>query len=76
MDKVEFRLTWEDKEVLALRKPPFSEDEYHELTFRDGSWTPHGSAGESFRASPINEEEAMRRTSGVKPDFSRKSFQS
>ena len=75
MDNVEFRLTWEEKEVLALRKPPFSEDEYHELTFRDGAWTPKGSAGERFRASPISEEEAMRRTSGVKPNFSRKAYQ-
>ena len=76
MDNVEYRLTWEDKDVLAMRKPPFSEDEYDELAFRNGAWTPHVSAGESFRASPISEEEAMRRTSSVKPNFSRKAYQS
>ena len=67
MDNVEFRLTWEDEDVLALRKPPFSEDEYFVLAFRDGAWTPNVSGGESFRASSISEEEAMRRTSGAAP---------
>ncbi len=78
IDNVLFALTWEDKDVLAYRPSDFPvlEDEFDALWFRYGTWTPHGSAGDFFRCSPISEEEAMRRTSGVQPNFSKKSFQS
>ena len=78
MDNVLFALTWEDKDVFAYRPFDFPvlEDEFDALWFRFGVWTPHGSAGDFFRCSPISEEEAMRRTSGVQPNFSKKSFQS
>ena len=78
MDNVLFALTWEDKDVFAYRPFDFPvvKDEFDALWFRNGAWTPNGSAGDFFRCSPISEEEAMRRTFGVKPNFSRKSFQS
>ena len=77
MDNVLFALTWEDKDVLAYRPSdfPFSKEEFRGLAFRNGAWTPNLSAGERFRSSPISAEEAMRRTSGVKPNFSRKAYQ-
>ena len=56
----------EDGDVVATKEEPFDV-----AFFRDGSWTRSGSAGDVFRLNSISEEEAMLRTSGVMPTFSR-----
>ncbi|MEG2626189.1 MAG: hypothetical protein RR956_07955 [Christensenella sp.] len=66
--KVYFGLN-EDDEVMAVLRIPSKRFSY-ERWFRDGKWTARGSAGDVFRMNSISEEEAMRRTSGVRPDFS------